>query len=136
MRSIRLVGGLVALMLVLTGAVAADDVTLEGSFVWTRDDGDRTGDLRAVFTPAGDDEWTVAFHFVWEDEPHVYMGTATGNLSSGPLEGTAEGDDENHKISFRFSGEVEDGTFTGTHGYITGDGSLKQAGTLTLARGQ
>lgn len=114
-------------------AVADDDVTLEGSFVWARDDGERTGDLTAILTPSGSSEWSVAFHFIWEDEPHVYLGDASGSLVSGLLEGSAENDDEDHKISFRFKGEFEDGTFNGVHSYVDDDGSLKEVGTLTLS---
>ena len=51
-------------------------------------------ELSGVFTPAGKNEWNVAFHFVWEDEPHVYTGTAKGNLKSGDLEGEVESDSE------------------------------------------
>lgn len=132
-RYVHLLCGLAVVALVLTGtAVANDDVTLEGSFVWARQDGDRTGDLTAVMTPGGEDEWSVAFHFTWEDEAHVYLGTASGSLSSGPLEGSAENDDDDHKLSFRFSGDFENGTFNGTHGFVTKDGSLKDGGTLTL----
>lgn len=130
----QLLCGLAMLALALTGtAVADDDITLEGSFVWARNDGDRTGDLTAVMTPDGDNEWSVTFHFTWEEEDHVYLGTANGNLGSGSLTGTAKNDDDEHKMSFRFSGEFEDGTFTGTHGFVTEDGSLKEGGTLTLA---
>ena len=115
------------------GAFAEDDVTLEGSFVWARDDGERTGPLTAVMTPAGDDKWDVAFHFTWEDEPHVYLGHATGALGSGPLEGKAESDNPDHLLRFEFSGEFENGTFTGTHGFIQDDGTIRDGGTLTLS---
>lgn len=129
--------GLGLLALALSGAlVANEDVTLEGSFVWARDEGDISGDLSAVMTPAGENQWSVAFHFVWEDEPHTYLGTASGSLTHGELEGVAESDNEDHKISFRFNGAFEDGTFTGTHGWIKEDGTLETAGTLTLSQPQ
>lgn len=118
-------------------AAGTDDaVTLEGSFIWDRQGKEHTGDLEAVLTPAAaaDDEWTVAFHFTWEGEPHVFEGKAKGSVESGPLHGTAESDDESHKLSFQFRGDVEEGVFTGTHGYIKRDGSLQEAGTLTLER--
>ncbi len=134
---VRLASLFAVLSLVFTGAaVASDAVTLEGSFVWARSDGDSTGDLTAVMTPEGKDgeTWSVAFHFVWEEEAHVYLGTASGGLEEGPLSGTAEGDDPDHKISFRFSGQFEDGTFNGTHAFVQEDGTLKDGGSLTLAK--
>lgn len=112
---------------------AEDAVTLEGSFVWARNDGDRTGPLTAVMTPDGDSEWDVAFHFTWEDEPHTYLGRASGTLGNGMLEGTATSDNPDHLLEFEFSGEFEDGTFYGTHGFVQEDGSLKDGGSLTLA---
>ncbi len=134
---VQLASGFAILFLAFTGAaVASDEVTLEGSFIWARSDGDRTGDLTAIMTPEGEggEKWSVAFHFVWEDEDHVYLGTASGGLEEGPLKGTAEGDEPDHKISFRFSGDFEDGTFTGTHGFVQEDGTLKDGGSLTLAK--
>lgn len=126
--------GFALIALALSGvALAGNEVTLEGSFVWARDDGDRTGDLTAVLTPDGENEWSVAFHFDWEGEPHTYLGTANGSLSDGPLEGTAENDSEENPASFRFSGEFEDGTFNGIHRYVNEDGNLQEIGTLTLA---
>lgn len=133
-RQTRLLFGLTVLALTLTGAAFAEgEVTLEGTFVWARDDGDRTGPLTAVMTPAGENEWTVAFHFTWEDEPHTYLGRASGTLGSGALAGTAENDNPDHPLSFRFSGEFEDGTFSGTHGFVQDDGSVKDGGSLTLS---
>ena len=125
--------GVMALALALTGStLAADQVTLEGSFIWARDDGDISGDLTAVMTPDGDNDWTVAFHFTWEDEPQTYHGTATGELGAGALKGTAESGDH-RELSFRFSGEFEEGTFQGTHSFVQDDGSLREGGTLTLS---
>lgn len=116
------------------GAIADDaaSVTLEGDFVWERSDGNHEGDLKAVFTPTGDGEWDVAFHFEWQDGPHVYAGTAKGSLTSGALEGEVENDNEERKTTFRFQGSFEDGTFTGTHAAIGKDGELKDTGTLSL----
>ncbi len=132
-RTTKLVCGILALALALTGSAMADDeVTLEGSFVWARNDGDIEGDLTAIMTPSGDNEWTVAFHFIWEEEPKTYTGTATGELGTGSLEGTAESGDE-RDLNFRFSGQFEDGTFSGTHSFVQEDGSLQEGGTLTLS---
>ena len=112
-------------------SVAGDDVTLMGGFVWERDDGNHKGDLKAVFTPAGDGEWTVAFHFDWEDGPHVYTG-----ICNGSLDGNLSGDvaaDGGRDMKFTFSGSFEDGTFSGTHNFLTREGEERKAGTLTLA---
>ena len=35
-------------------------------------------------------------------------------------------------MKFKFSGAFEDGTFSGTHNFVTKDGDTKRAGTLTL----
>lgn len=119
---------------VSAGATTSDAVTMEGSFVWNRDDVEHTGDLTAVLTPKADGEWAVAFHFLWEEEPRTFLGAATGGLDDGPLAGSAESDDPDHKIYFRFSGTTENGTFRGTHSFVQKDGSLEEGGTLTLAR--
>lgn len=126
---------LAVLILLAAGPAPADNgVTLEGSFVWTRDDGESTGDLTAVLTPGDENDWDVAFHFVWEDEAHTYLGTANGSLDAGSLSGTAESDNEDNKTTFRFKGEFENGEFNGTHGWVNKEGELEEAGHLTLAR--
>jgi|GEM_PF-2206577 len=114
-------------------ATAEAAITLEGSFVWARGDGDIPGDLTAIMTPDGEDTWTIAFHFMWEEEPRTYTGTATGSLMDGELKGTALNDNPDRKMQFRFQGAFEDGTFNGTHGFVQEDGSIKDGGTLTLA---
>lgn len=129
----RLLGSILICALVCGPAVFANEVAFEGSFVWVREDQEIPGDLRAVFTPADGGEWTVAFQFDWEDTAHVFDGSAKGSLTNGVLEGTAESDDQSHPLSFRFQGTVTEGTFEGTHGYYTHDGSLKESGTLRLA---
>ena len=111
-------------------SVAGDDVTLEGGFVWEREDGNHEGDLKAVLTPTGDGEWDVSFHFEWEDGPHVYTGTCNGSLD-GEFGGsiTSDGDGE---MKFKFNGSFEGGTFSGTSNFVTKEGEVKRAGTLTL----
>jgi len=114
-------------------ALASDDETLTGTFVWNNDDGEVTGDLKAVFAPAGDRAWKVAFYFDWEDEPHIWKGTAEGNLSDGKLSGEVTADlDE--PVTFSFAGSFEEGTFQGTHSQMREKGERKQTGTLTLGR--
>ncbi len=87
----------------------------------------------ALFTQAGDEAWKVVFYFDWEGEPHVWKGTAKGNLSSGKLSGevTADLDDP---VTFSFAGKFEEGTFHGTHSQIREEDKRKQTGTLTLGR--
>ena len=109
---------------------AGDDVTLEGGFVWERDDGSDEGDLKATLTPTGDGEWDVSFEFEWEDGPHVYSGTCSGSLD-GELSGKITGDGD-RKPKFTFTGTFEDGKFNGTHKRVGRDGKLKATGTLML----
>ena len=110
--------------------LAEDDVTMDGAFVWEREDGNREGDLKAVFTPTGEGEWDVAFSFEWEDGPHLYKGTCSGSLD-GKLSGDITSDGE-REMKFKFTGLFEEGTFTGTHGFVTKEGDFKNGGTLTL----
>ncbi|MEE8411544.1 MAG: hypothetical protein V3S47_03510 [Acidobacteriota bacterium] len=129
-RRIRWIALLGVFFMAAMPSLAGDDVTLEGGFVWEREDGDREGDLKAVLTPTGDGEWDVSFHFEWEDSPRIFTGTCSGSLD-GELSGdiTSDGDRE---MKFKFSGSFEDGTFNGTHGFVTKEGELKQAGKLML----
>ena len=96
--------------------------------------GERTGDLKAVFTPTGEGEWDVAFHFDWEDGPHVYKGTAKGDITAGEFGGEVENDNPERQATFRFRGSFEDGKFLGTHGSLQKDGTLRDTGTMSLTR--
>ena len=122
--------GLIVLLLVAaTGLGHAEDeaTTLEGAFVW--ENGNTTGDLEAVFTPTSDGQWDVSFHFEFRGRPHVYSGSASGNLSDGRLEGRVLND--NKKRTFTFEGSFTDGEFNGTHVEV-GDKKSRSTGTLTL----
>ena len=112
-------------------SVAGDDVTLEGGFVWEREDGNHEGDLKAVLTPAGDGEWDVSFYFDWEDGPHVYTGKCMGSLE-GELTGNIKADGD-REMNFTFAGAFEDGKFSGTHNFLSKEGEENKAGTLTLS---
>ncbi len=114
--------------------MAGDDVTKTGTFVWEREDKEISGDLKAIFTPRGDadNQWDVAFHFDWEDGPHVYRGTAIGSLAKGKLQGEVVNDNKEHKSTFRFKGKSKKGKFKGTHSHIGEEGELKPTGQLTL----
>jgi len=120
------------LLLAAPPLVAAEgDVSLEGGFVWEREDGNHQGDLKATLTPAGDGEWSCVFNFEWEDGPHAYAGTCRGSLS-GELSGDIVSDGE-RAMKFKFSGAFKGGGFSGTHGFVTEEGELRNSGTLTLA---
>lgn len=126
--------GLITLFFFGTAAFA-EDVTLEGSFVWARGaDGDLGGDLTAILTPVEEDVWSVAFHFVWEEEPHVYLGRASGNIWDGPFEGEAQNDNEERKLTFLFAGAFEEGVFQGKHQFVREDGSEVDTGSFELSR--
>jgi len=110
------------------GAVRADEArTAKGEFTWTQRD--VAGNLEAVFTPTGDGTWDVAFHFTFRDKPHVYSGTAEGNLSGGGLKGTVQ--NESKERTFEFQGTVENSKFQGSHSEIEG-GETVATGTLKL----
>jgi len=122
-----------SILLACAAPAAADDApqgarTLLGEFVWT--DTGISGDLEAVFTPAGDDLWDVAFHFEFRGEPHVYSGTARGNLADGELSGEVQ--NETKQRTFTFGGKFDGATYKGTHAETT-PGRARDTGTLTLA---
>lgn len=124
---------LCVLFLVVPAAMAADTRTLEGEFIWERDDKDIAGPLKAVFESTGEDMWNVSFHFTFEDKPHVYTGTAKGNLKDGELTGEVLSDGE-EQHPYAFSGTfAEDGSFSGTHDYIDGE-EARETGKIALAR--
>jgi hypothetical protein len=116
----------------LAGSARGEDTrTVKGEYVWTK--GGESGELEAVFTPAGEDAWDVAFHFTFKGDAHVYSGTAQGALSTGDLSGKVR--NENKRRTFTFAGQVEKGVFTGTHAEIKDDGQTDM-GTLTLHIGE
>ncbi len=101
--------------------------TFKGEFTWSQRN--HTGDIEAIFTPTGNGTWDVAFHFLFRDQPHVYAGTASGELSAGELQGTVQ--NENKERTFRFRGQIEDGKFEGRHVEVDGTDE-QETGTLTL----
>jgi hypothetical protein len=127
----RLVLGLVVCLIAVGGTLAGDETKLEGAFVWNHSEGDLDGKLEAVFTSTGTNRWKVSFHFDWEDQPHVWSGTAQGNLKSGNLSGEVVSDDA-QQAEFEFKGTFENGTFNGTHAQVRKNGELRSTGTLTL----
>ena len=127
----------IALLVALPGlAWAADGATetqtLEGEYVWKRQDKDISGPLKAIFEATGEASWNVAFHFTFEDEEHVYEGTATGSLTDGPLAGEVMTDGDEPR-PFSFTGEFVNGSFEGTHSGMR-DGETHRTGTLSLSR--
>ena len=123
-----------ALTLIAMPSIAEEtkEVTLEGGFVWERSDENIDGPLKAIFTATGEGSWDVAFHFDWEDGPHVYTGNCKGSMD-GELSGNVTGDGE-RKSQFTFAGAFEDGTFSGVHHFISREGEERRAGTLTLSK--
>lgn len=110
-------------------AQAGEPVTLTGQFQWVHMGS--PGDIEAVFTPAGDDAWEVAFHFTFRGTPHTYSGTASGSLTEGTLEGRVQ--NEEKKRTFTFSGTLAENKFDGTHAEVTKDGTY-DTGTIWLKR--
>lgn len=121
-----------ALLLQVGAAGSEDEVTLTGGFLWKHMN--HKGDLDAVFTKTGDGAWGVEFRFVWEDELHVYRGTAEGSLTDGELRGEAVTDNPERPQTFFFEGRFEHGQFTGTHTALQASGGTHTTGTLTLGR--
>lgn len=124
-RGVAMVAALMMTFGVVSGA--AGKRTLKGSFEWT--DGGNRGDLEAVFTPAGEGKWDVAFHFEFRGTPHIYAGSAEGTLAGGALKGRVHTEDRNR--TFSFTGTFSEGKFQGTHAEIVDDGE-HATGTLTL----
>jgi len=112
------------------GAQAADTETLTGEFIWNNEG--QSGEIEAIFTGTTDGHWDVAFHFIWEDEPHIWAGTAEGSLTDGDLKGSVITDHES-KGTFVFEGTFKDGKFTGTHASMR-SGERDDTGTMTLNR--
>ena len=128
-KAMRLVSVVAVLASVSIGLVtgAGGKQTLKGSYEWTDSQG--TGGLEAVFTPTGEGKWDVAFHFVFQGQPHIYAGTAEGTLAGGDLTGRVLNEGKNR--TFVFTGTFSDGEFRGTHAEIGRDGK-HPTGTLTL----
>lgn len=118
---------LAVLFVLSTAAHGEEATTLTGEFVWSHRS--TTGALEAIFTPKGDGKWDVVFHFEFRGKPHVYTGTAEGSLTDGTLSGTVL--NENQRRTFAFSGDVQEGRFSGRHSEVE-NGREKSTGTLTL----
>ncbi len=121
---------LTVLLLLATPALATDSGakrTLTGTYVWFQ--GGDEGDVEAVFTPAGERQWSVSFRFDFGGSSHTYSGTADGSLEGGTLSGRVR--NENGRRTFTFQGEFRDGQFRGTHAEIMA-GEEERTGTLTL----
>lgn len=123
-----------ALLTVLPGVALAadgDSQTLTGEFVWERSDKNIEGPLEAIFESTGKDTWNVVFNFTFEDEPHIYKGTAEGSLENGTLKGKVMTDDDEPR-PFTFEGTFKDGQFSGTHAGER-DGKPSPTGTMSLS---
>lgn len=132
-RSILVLLVLSSLFLAAPALLAAENQTLEGEFIWEREDGEYAGELKAVFEPTGESTWNVSFYFNFDDKDHVYSGTAEGNLTDGELTGEVMSDDE-EKHPYTFSGTFDDdGSFAGTHQFLGGE-EARDTGRITLSR--
>ena len=135
---LRKIGFGLAMLLILSGlggiSLAGDEVTLQGQFVWNTTSGEEvTGDLKAIFTPTGEDAWDLAFHFEWEGEAKVYSGTVHGSLSEGALEGEVnDGGEGENRHTYRIRGSFKDGEFAGVHTILSNEDGPRDLGTLTL----
>jgi len=128
MKRILVTVAAVLLLLIPSLAGAEGSQTLSGQFAWSQGP---EGDLEAVFTPTGTDEWDVAFYFNFRNEDHVYSGTAQGSLTDGELKGTVKNEDK--RRTFTFSGRFKDDKFEGSHAETT-KGTPKATGTISLSR--
>lgn len=120
----------IAALIVLLAALsigAEDSRTLNGKYNWSQ--GGSSGDLEAVFTPAGENAWNVEFYFYFRGRDNVYTGTAEGSLAEGRLNGTVK--NENKNRTFTFEGKIQNGKFKGSHAEII-DGRPKLTGTISL----
>ena len=116
MRKIILPMALFAFASVALWAADGGAIEANGKYHWVHGGGKKhdNGDLKAFFTPAGKNKWTVKFHFSWKKEKHVYSGVVTGSLKNGSLSGRIESDDKKPRI-FAFSANAKDGAITGKH---------------------
>ena len=112
---------LIFLVSAFSGPRADDPRTLTGEFVWNQRD--TSGDLEAVFTPSGEGEWDVSFHFSFRGRPHTYEGTAEGSLSQGALKGRVK--NESGSRTFTFEGQFTDGEFRGLFRGHYADGNFR-----------
>jgi hypothetical protein len=108
--------------------VATDSQTLMGTYIWGAVGTE--SDLEAIFSPTGDERWTVDFHFNFRGQDHTYSGTAEGSLTEGALQGTVKNDSK--RRTFTFEGSFSEGVFTGTHAEVE-DGKAIDTGTMALS---
>lgn len=103
---------------------------LQGEYLYLNEmDKTELGNLEAVFTPDGENRWTVRFFVMYGDQLGDYEGTAQGSLTDGPLSGEVRGDFVGQ--SFEFRGAFEQGVFRGTHRSVTAK-TATDTGTLIL----
>lgn len=98
------------------------DVTMTGTFVWVGKAAE-THELKAVLTPTGPGQYKAVYTFTWNRTPKTFTGTVTGNLRSGEISGTGEGD----RRKFTFTGTARNG--------VTDFKALELIGARTSAAG-
>lgn len=83
----------------------AGDVNMTGTFVWNGERNGEKHDLKVVLTPTGPNQYKAVYTFTWKGTPKTYVGTISGNLRSGEVTGTGDGDRRN----FTFTGTAQNG---------------------------
>ena len=131
MKQALLIFALTTLTLATFAATPPEDLTLNGTYVWSSSPNE-PGDLRAVFTPAGEGKWTVNFYFHFSGRDRIYTGTAEGDLSNGNLKGEVK--NEEKKRTFTFEGTTKNGDFSGQHAEVGGRYGSRKTGTLELKK--
>lgn len=102
---------------------------LTGTFTSGFQDGPKS--VRAIFTPTDAGKFKVTFLFKFNGKDHAYVGSATGTLGEGELQGKVVSDG-NRRRTFTFKGEFNDkGVFTGKHAETT-KGRPNSTGTISL----
>lgn len=103
-------------------------VTLTGTFSWNGQKGE-TFPLKAVLTPAGNNEYKAVYSFQWNKKDQRWRGTVSGNLQDGRVTGTGDAAQGNRR--FIFDSISKDGTLTGKT-FETTNGMRANTGDMLL----
>ena len=101
--------------------------TFTGTYDWNQGGKD---ELRAEFTPSGENSWNVKFKFRFSGRNNTWKGTAEGSLADGgELTGTAT----NGSRNWIFEASIRNGVMKGVHTEIQ-RGNEYKTGTFELSR--